>query len=139
MPGRRGDYYFDPKLYRGRWSYNLDLRFTKSFSLGAARRLSVFAELYNVTNRKNHTGYPKGYKYETYQYGHAPVEGWEWDIPGRNVIENVRFNADFNGDGLLTRMEATKGEIAYQMMRSTMDAAAWGIARQIRLGTEFRF
>jgi len=36
-------------------------------------------------------------------------------------------------------MEATKGEIAYQMMRATMDAAAWGIARQIRFGTEFRF
>jgi len=139
VPGTRGDFYSDPKLFRGRWNYNLDLRFTKTFSMGGARRLSVFTEIYNVTNRKIHAGYPKAYKYDTYQYGHAPVEGWKWDVPGRNKIEDVRFNADFNGDGLLTRLEATKGEIAYQMMMATMNAAQWGIARQIRLGTEFRF
>jgi len=127
------------KMFRSRWGYNLDLRFTKSFSMGNTRRLSVFAEIYNVTNRKNNATYPKGFKYETYQYGHAPVDGWKWDVPGRNAIEDVRFNADFNGDGLLTRMEATKGEIAYQMMMRTMDAAQWGIARQIRFGSEFRF
>jgi hypothetical protein len=135
----QNEVYVDAKLFRGRWNYNLDLKFTKSFSLGGTRRLSVFAEIYNVTNRKNHAGYPKGYKYETYQYGHAPVDGWQWDVPGRNKIEDVRFNADFNGDGLLTRFEATKGEIAYQMMMATMDAAQWGIARQIRFGTEFQF
>jgi outer membrane cobalamin receptor len=127
------------KMFRGRWNYNLDLRLTKTFSMGGARRLSVFTEIYNVTNRKIQAGYPTSYRYETYQYGHAPVEGWQWDVPGRNQIENVRFNADFNGDGLLSRLEATKGEIAYQMMNNTMNAAQWGIARQIRFGTEIRF
>ena len=126
-------------MFRGRWGYNLDVRLTKSFPVGGSRRISIFAEIYNLTNRKNHTGYPKAYRYDTYQYGHAPVDGWRWDIPGRNRIEDVRFNADFNGDGLLTRLEATKGEIAYQMMRATMDAGQWGMARQIRFGTEFRF
>ena len=135
----RNEGYVDAKLFRGSWSYNLDLRFTKSFSLGVTKRLSVFTEIYNVTNRKIHAGYPTDYRYETYQYGHAPVDGWKWDVPGRNKIEDVRFNADFNGDGLLTRLEATKGEIAYRMMMNTMNAAQWGIARQIRLGTEFRF
>lgn len=126
-------------MFRGRWDYNLDLRFTKGFNLGGQRRLSVFTEIANATNRKNQAAYPRAYKYETYQYGHAPVDGWYWDVPGRNAIENVRFNADFNGDGHLSRLEATKGEIAYQMMMATMDASRWGIARQVRLGTEFRF
>jgi len=127
------------KLFRDRWGYNLDLRFTKSFTLAGTNRLSFFTEILNATNRKVHAGYPKRFTYEDNQYGHAPVEGWRWDIPGRNEIENVRFNADFNGDGLLTRMEATKGEIAYQMMMATMDKSLWGIARQIRFGAELRF
>ena len=137
--GDRGDNYVDPKLFRGGWHYNLDLRFTKTFSMGGSRRLSLFTEIYNATNRKVHAGYPTAYTFEGNQYGHAPVDGWEWDVPGRNAIEDVRFNADFNGDGLLTRMEATKGEIAYRMLMDTMNASAWGIARQIRFGTEFRF
>ncbi len=127
------------KLYRGRWNYNLDLRFTKTFQLGSTRQVSVFTEIFNATNRKDRAGYPRHYLYEDFQYGHAPVEGWDWDAPGRNQIEDMRFNADFNGDGHLSRQEATKGEIAYRMMMSTMNAANWGIARQIRLGAELRF
>jgi hypothetical protein len=39
---------------RGQATYNIDLRLTKFFDLGAAsRRLGVFGEFYNLTNRAN--------------------------------------------------------------------------------------
>lgn len=126
--------------FRGTWYYNLDLRFTKSFYLGGARRFSVFTEIFNATNRKNNVGYPRNYSYEdSYIAATAPAEGWYWETPGRSEQEDTRFNADLNGDGHLSRLEATKGEIAYRMLDATINAANWGIARQIRLGAELRF
>jgi hypothetical protein len=56
-----GDLYKDPATgqyvginsQRGSPTFDFDLRGTKSFGLGESRRLDLFAEIYNLTNRAN--------------------------------------------------------------------------------------
>jgi len=126
-------------FFRGRWVQNLNLRLTKSFRLGGARRLSLFGEIFNALNRKLHTPYPTGSGYEWEANSHGPTGGVDWIWEERDDEERIKFNADFNGDGVLAVEEATKGQIAYSVMMNTMDKEAWGLARQIRLGVEFSF
>ncbi|MCE5269900.1 TonB-dependent receptor [bacterium] len=122
--------------FRGPWDYNLDLRFSKTFSLGGSRRLSVFSEIFNALNKKNNAAYPQGYTYE----GASTITGgldllWSDDLLPE---QKVRFNADFNQDGILSVMEAAKGSIASSAINS-MSNQAWGMARQIRCGLEYSF
>ena len=123
--------------FRGRWFTNLDLRFTKSFSLGGTNRLSLFAEIFNVLNRKINRAYPSGYTYEGYDNVTGGVD-LKWS-EGLSPYQKARFNADFNGDGVLTVEEAALGEIGYDFMYDTMEKRVWGNAREIRIGADFRF
>ncbi|MBW7995524.1 MAG: TonB-dependent receptor [Candidatus Glassbacteria bacterium] len=132
--------------FRNKWYYNIDLRFTKRFPLGAARYLSVFTEIYNVTSRKDVSPYPSGYQLDS-QVFNTVTDGVDvvWaDEYARdpNLLSNkmlLRFNADFNGDGILTVEEAGLGEVASRVAGSTMDKRRWGRARRIRLGVNFSF
>ncbi|MCE5272398.1 hypothetical protein LLH00_14055, partial [bacterium] len=124
--------------FRGRWSYNLDLRLSKTFSLGGSRRVSLFGEVFNALNQKLPTPYPSGYTYQEYYRG--PMGGveevWNDNLP---AIKKAWFQNDYNQDGVLSLMEAAKGNIAQSFMNSTMDKTAWGMARQVRLGAEYTF
>ena len=59
--GTNNDRYVDPATgrdvgvnsQRGEASWNLDFRASRFFAFGAERRLAVFAEVYNVTNKAN--------------------------------------------------------------------------------------
>lgn len=126
-------------FFRGRWYTNLDLRFSKQFRLGQTRRLSVFSEVFNATNRKNQVGYPSGVSYEGYDNVTGGVNlNWETDIVAKDA-NRPRFNADFNADGILTVYEAALDDIARSVMSSTMDKRRWGRARRIRFGLDFSF
>ena len=62
----------------------------------------------------------------------------EWDDDfGR--LKKAWFQNDHNGDGVLSLMEAAKGNIANSFMNGTMDKLAYGVARQIYLGAEISF
>ena len=123
--------------FRGSWDYNIDLRFNKSFRLSGARQIGVFCEIFNVLNKKTNARYPQGYTYEGYDTVTGGVDlYWSDDLLEE---QKVRFNADFNGDGVLTVLEAAKGSIASSVMNSTMDYDDWGLARQIRFGVDFNF
>ena len=126
-------------FFRGRWYVNLDLRFTKTFRLGQTRRLSLFADIFNAANRKNKVSYPSGITYEGYDNVTAGVDlNWETGIVAQDA-NRPRFNADFDGDGILTVYEAALGDIARSVMLSTMDKRRWGPARRIRFGVDFSF
>ncbi len=124
--------------FRGRWSYFLDLRLTKSFYIGRARKLSFYTEILNALNNKLPTPYPSGYNYQSYY--RSPMGGveteWSDDF---GDLKKAWFQCDFNGDGVLSLMEAAKGNIANSFMNNTMDKRAYGTARQIYLGAEFSF
>ncbi|HUU27688.1 MAG TPA: carboxypeptidase regulatory-like domain-containing protein [archaeon] len=124
--------------FRGRWQYDLTLRLSKSFRLGATRRLGVFAEIYNMLNLKLPTPYPSGLSYEGYYWvpGGGVEMTWSDDL---TYEQKVWFNSDYNQDGVLTLMEQAQGAIAYSVMEGTMDKKAWGNARQIRCGLDFSF
>jgi len=124
--------------FRGRWTYNLDLRLTKSFNLGRTRRLSFFAEILNALNNKLPTPYPSGMTYQGYYRGPLGGVEVEWS-ESLNDVQKAWFQGDMNGDGVMSLMEAAKANIANSFMMSTMDKSAWGLARQIRLGAEFSF
>lgn len=59
--GTNSERYIDPatgemvriNAARGEATYNLDTRVTKFFNLGQTRRLGLFAEFYNITNKAN--------------------------------------------------------------------------------------
>ncbi|MEA2063599.1 MAG: hypothetical protein U9P14_07885, partial [Gemmatimonadota bacterium] len=127
-------------FFRGRWYTNLDLRFTKSFNMGASRRVSVFTEIFNALNRKTNQSYPT-YSY----YGNlvsarqAVGKDLKWADMSAGNPQRYRFAADFNGDGTLTLDEAALGIIANRMLLATMDKRDWGLARQIRTGVSFSF
>jgi carboxypeptidase family protein/TonB-dependent receptor-like protein len=125
-------------FFRGRWYTNLDLRFTKSFSLGKSRRVSVFTEFFNVLNRRNNYPYPSGYRLENFSHITGGLE-LVWDELDPADYRRVRFNSDFNGDGILTVEESALGEMAQQNMLQTMDKRLWGNARDIRTGISFTF
>jgi len=121
---------------RGRWDYNVDLRLSKPLLMGGKRRLSFMCELYNLTNRKLPRPYPMGYTYQGNRY----VTGGRditWDEATFN--EKWLFQADFNGDGVLSVEEAAKGNIAASVMSNLSNLTGWGIARQIRLGLDYSF
>lgn len=127
-----GDNYF-----RGRWYNDLNLRIDKSFSLGSARKVGVFAEIFNALNRKNHVQYPSGYTFK----GHEGVNGgndvtWEGET---DIYKLSRFAADFNGDGVLSIEEAVLGDIAQSYIFDTMDKTPWGTAREVRAGVYLTF
>ena len=126
-------------FYRGRWFSNLDLRFSKEIRLNRSRSFSLFAEVFNALNRKNKARYPKGIELEPYLHGITGGVDLEWDNLAESDFNRVRFNSDFNGDGVLTVEEAGMGQIAYEVMMDTMDKRAWGIARQIRFGVDISF
>ncbi|MBN2288981.1 MAG: TonB-dependent receptor [Candidatus Glassbacteria bacterium] len=125
--------------FRGRWDTNLDLKLGKSFYLGRGMRVSVFSEIFNVLNRKFSTPYPSGHTFEGNRWGPTGGVDLRWDDPSLTDVQRHRFQADFNGDGVLTVMEAAKGNIANSVMNQTMAWQAWGPARQIRLGVDFTF
>ncbi len=122
---------------RGRWDYNIDLRLTKGFDLGGTKRFSLFAEIYNLTDRKLPQPYPSGYNYQGHRYD--PTGGVDLTWEDASPYQKFLFPADFNGDGILTVMEAAKGSIANSYISSTQDWASWGFARQVRSGVEIRF
>ncbi|OGG00545.1 MAG: hypothetical protein A3F83_11265 [Candidatus Glassbacteria bacterium RIFCSPLOWO2_12_FULL_58_11] len=63
-----------------------------------------------------------------------------WDqINASDLQRRMRFNADFNGDGILTSEEAGMGALANAVMMDTMDKRDWGFARQVRTGIDFKF
>ena len=62
---------------------------------------------------------------------------WE-DVQG-NIYKMALFNADFNGDGILTVEESAMGDLAADYMMTIMDKRLWGRAREIRTGIEFSF
>ncbi len=124
--------------FRGRWSTNLDLRLSKSFMLGGSRSVRVFTDIFNALNRKTSRSYPSNYQLDSY----ASVTGGQdlkWDDLAETDFNRVRFNADFNADGILTVEEAAMGAIASSFIGQTMDKRLWGRARQIRTGIEFVF
>ncbi|HUU28973.1 MAG TPA: TonB-dependent receptor [archaeon] len=125
-------------FFRGRWFVNLDLRMSKQFSLGKARKLSIFSEIFNVTNRKNHVSYPSGVRIEPYTHVTGGVD-LVWDQLPPGDFNLPRFNADFNADGVLTVEEAALGDIARSVMETTMDKRQWGMARRVRFGLDFSF
>jgi hypothetical protein len=129
--------------FRGKWYHNLDLRFTKRFPLGGARNLSVYSEIFNVANRKNNSPYPSGYQLDDQNFNTVTNgEDQVWDDVYANDPNNpllVRFNADFNADGVLTVEEATLGEVASRVMGNTMDKRRWGQARRVRFGLDLSF
>lgn len=122
--------------YRGRWDYNIDLRLNKEFRLGGRNRISVFTELYNLTNRKLPQPYPSGYSFQGYRYSTGGVE-YQWDTAPTNA--KYLFVRDFNGDGVLSIDESTRGAIADAFARATDNWTSWGTARQIRSGIEIMF
>ncbi len=127
-------------LSRGRWYHDLSLRITKDFAIGRGRRVSVFAELFNALNRKESVLYPRNYRLDDPAY--AAITGGTdlvWSSLSEADNNRVRFNADFNGDGVLTSREAAMGQMAYQNMMATMNKRAWGLARQIRSGISLSF
>ena len=132
--GMVGGYNF----FRGRWYVNLDLRLSKQFNLGQSRRVSVFAEIFNVANRKNDVPYPSGIRLEPYTHLTGGVD-LVWDELPPTDFNRPRFNADFNADGILTVEEAALGDIARSVMDATMDKRQWGIARRVRFGLDFSF
>ena len=124
--------------FRGRWSYTLDLRGSKSFRLGGTRRLIFFTEVFNLLNNKLPTPYPSGLSYDGYYWvpnGGSPLI-WSDDL---TWAQKVWFNSDFNQDGILSLEEQAKGAIANGVLWETMDKTAWGLARQVRVGAEFEF
>jgi len=126
--------------FRSDWFYNLDLRFSKSFRLTNTRRLSFFGEIFNALNRKGANPYPSGYGLTSSNLTVIGGTDRAWEDDWNNdVITRSRFQCDFNGDGVLTVMEAAKGAIADQLMESTMDKKRWGRARQVRFGLEIAF
>lgn len=125
-------------LYRGKWRYNMNLRIVKKFDLGKSRSASLFCEVFNALNRKNLVRYPRNYIYEGYSSVTGGVD-WNWEDHKDNPKDAVRFNADFNGDGILTVLEAAKGAIASSMISNTLEVQDWGTARQIRLGAGLNF
>lgn len=129
---------FYPNIYRERWKQNIDLRLSKTFQIGGKKRLSVFTEIFNVLNTKEQGRYPMGYTFKANSLvtGGANVS-WTWEET--SDFNRPRFNADFNQDGVLTPVEAAKGNMAYHMMYDTMDKRAWGLARQIRSGVQLEF
>ncbi|HUU29051.1 MAG TPA: TonB-dependent receptor [archaeon] len=125
---------------RDRWYNDLSLRLAKDFYLSGGRKISVFSEIFNALNRKNSVLYPRNYRLDDPSY--AAITGGVdlvWESLGEDNDNRVRFNADFNGDGVLTSREAAMGQMAYQFMNSTMDKRAWGLARQIRSGVSLSF
>jgi hypothetical protein len=121
---------------RGRWTYNVDLRLSKEFNLSGRNRISLFTEIYNLTNRKLPQPYPSGYSFQGHRYKTGGVE-YEWETaPSESKWLFVR---DFDGDGVLTIDEVARGSIADQFARDTDNFTAWGLARQIRTGIEFTF
>ncbi len=128
-----------PSAYRGRWYSNLDLRLNKTISLGRTRNVQVFAEVFNVLNRKNKYAYPRDYRLESYLHVTGGVD-LRWDqLAEADWERRARFQADFNGDGILTDEEAAMGALANSVMMNTMDKRNWGAARQIRAGFDFSF
>ncbi|MCE5270150.1 TonB-dependent receptor [bacterium] len=124
--------------FRGRWDLNLDLRVSKTFRLGGTRNLSVFSEIFNVLNHRNNHSYPSNYHLDDYSSVTGGVD-LKWEDLSETDFNRTRFNADFNGDGILTVKEAAMGAIASDFIQQTMDKRLWGMARQIRTGLEFSF
>jgi carboxypeptidase family protein/TonB-dependent receptor-like protein len=125
--------------FRGRWSYNIDLRVTKSFRLGGSRRLGVFAEVFNLANNKLPARYPAGYSYESYYRGPFSAAEPTWEDAAGNATDRSWFQGDYNGDGVMSLMESAKANIARSFASSTMDKKFWGRARQIRMGVDLTF
>ncbi len=134
-----GNSFAGTNFFRGRWYQNLDLRFNKEINLGRGKRINAFVELFNALNRKIDVGYPRGYRLEDYSHGITGGEDLVWENVSEDDPNRVRFNTDFNGDGVLTVEEAAMGEMAFDMMMDTMDKRSWGMARQIRYGVNFAF
>jgi len=134
-----GGLVYGTNYFRGRWFTDLTLRFTKTFRLAKATRLDVFAEIFNATNRKNLVPYPSNEKFEWYD--NRPGTGgktltWSDDL---HPDQKVLFNADFNGDGILTVDESALGGIAHDVMDDIMDKRDWGYARMIHAGVGLSF
>jgi len=125
-------------FFRGRWLTDLTFRGSKQFNIGGSRRISFFAEVFNALNRKNKAAYPTGYRLEGYSHLTGGVD-MKWADQVSSIENRVRFNADFNKDGILSIEEAAMGGIAASMIDDTMDKRVWGTARQIRTGLEFTF
>ena len=121
---------------RGRWDYNVDCRITKDFSVGGRKKIRVFSEIYNLTNRKLPQAYPSGYTFQGYRY---VTGGVEYKFDSAPPTAQYLFTRDFNGDGVLSIMEAAKGAIANSYITGTQSWRNWGLARQIRSGIEFEF
>ncbi|HLA40346.1 MAG TPA: hypothetical protein VJ417_10125, partial [Candidatus Glassbacteria bacterium] len=121
---------------RGRWDYAVDLRINKLIRVGGRKNISVFSEIYNLTNRKLPQPYPSGYTFQGYRYVTGGVE-YEWD--SAPLLAKYLFTRDFNGDGVLTIDEAARGAIANSFVTSTDNWRSWGAARQIRTGIEYTF
>lgn len=121
---------------RGPWYYNIDLRLNKGFNLSGRNRISLFTEVFNLTNRKLPEPYPSGYSFQGYRYVTGGVE-YEWDTAPSEA--KYLFVRDFDGDGKLTIDESARGAIADAFAKSTDNWSAWGRARQIRTGIEFTF
>jgi hypothetical protein len=121
---------------RGRWDYNVDLRVSKEFNLAGRNRINLFAEVYNLTNRKLPQPYPSGYSFQGHRYKTGGVE-YEWETAPSDA--KYLFVRDFDGDGVLTIDEVARGSIADAFARATDSFTDWGLARQIRSGIEFTF
>ena len=100
----------------------------------------MFGEVYNLLNRKNNYAYsaPRSYENASHITGGVDLK-WADYANDLSNPSRVRFNADFNGDGILTVEEAALGAIAEDFVFSTMDKRLWGTARQVRLGIDFSF
>jgi len=132
-----GGIVYGTNYFRTRWFTDLNLRLTKSFRLGGAKRVDVFAEIFNALNRKNNVRYPSGYRYEIYDNVTGGVDlPWSEDL---DIFQKAKFPADFDADGILTVEEAALGAIAHDFIQDTMDKKPWGTARQVRLGVQLNF
>jgi hypothetical protein len=132
-----GGIVYGANYFRGKWYTNLDFRFDKTFRLGRSKRIGVFAEVFNALNRKNHVNYPSGYTYNG-NYRAAGGDELVWATEADPFLKS-RFAADFNADGILSYEEIAMGNMAYNMMNSTMNKTTYGVARQVRSGISLSF
>ena len=127
-------------FFRNRSYYSVDLKLSKKFDLGGGVRIEGFAEVYNLTNRKDHNTWSVSSIYDdladTYEFGH-PLTNLKYEN-ATSFEQKMHFQSDYNGDGVLSINELVMGQLA-QSFAGRGNPQYWGRPRQVRLGLELDF
>ena len=127
--------------FRNRSYYLVDLRLNKNFDLNSTR-LSVFAEIYNLLNRRESVQWSYNATYaaiaDQYRYGHPVLDQNISEFS--DVVLKAYYLSDYNGDGIMSLQEMVMGRIAQEFASSgDADPRNWGSPRQVRLGLGLSF